>query len=255
MSRFFSSLFASKPKSKAERYGLKGGVRVVDTPHPVPSVNEAPSEPEHPEDQILFEGDGHDSIPIRDSDDELGPVPPVPAEVAGAIVDSAIYLDIIPGVQEMRTMIKQVLEHIQGDDKIKAETKILESDCEFLFDRVQSLKSTSPELNDEVMRMRKELKNTLGHLSHYGTTPAVRARSGLTVLKRIERCHVAIERIRKKLQLIQGAETLNMQQQILDVQQQMLVQQTRAPTSSLEREIQASEEELQRIMRQQTGKK
>jgi hypothetical protein len=60
-----------------------------------------------------------DSIPIRDSDDELGPVPPVPAEVAGAIVDSAIYLDIIPGVQEMRTMIKQVLEHIQGDDKIK----------------------------------------------------------------------------------------------------------------------------------------
>ncbi|CAE6360662.1 unnamed protein product [Rhizoctonia solani] len=264
MSRFFSSLFASKPKSKAERFGLKGGVLVVDTPSPVPSVNDAPPEPEHPEDQVLFEGDGHDSIPIRDSDDELGPVPPVPIEVSGGIVDSVAHLDIIPGIQEIRTLMKEVLNHLQGDSKIMAEIKVLESDCEFLFDRMQNLNSTSPELNDEVMRMRKyaperfllvmrltasfrELTNTLAHLNHFGTSPAAKARSRLTILKRTERCRIAVERIQKKLQLVQGTEILN-------IQQQMLVQQTRTSSSNLQREIQASEEELQRIMRQHTKK-
>ncbi|CAE6410691.1 unnamed protein product [Rhizoctonia solani] len=248
MNRFISSLFASKPKSKAERYGLKGGVPVVNTPSPAPSVVNTPPEPQHPEDQDLFEGDGHDSIPVRDSDDELGPIPPIPIEVGGSIIDSVARLATLPGIQEIRSLMKEVLHHVQADNKVTAEIKVLESNCEFLFDRMQDLNPTSPELNDEVTRMRKELTNTLAHLNHYGTSEIARARSRLAILNRIERCRTALGRIQTKFQLVQGAEILN-------VQRQILAQQTSSSSSDLQKEIQASEEDLQRIMRQYAGKR
>ncbi|ELU42189.1 protein tyrosine kinase domain-containing protein [Rhizoctonia solani AG-1 IA] len=235
---------ASKPKSKAERYGLKGGVPVVNTPSPAPSVVNTPPEPQHPEDQDLFE----DSIPVRDSDDELGPIPPIPIEVGGSIIDSVARLATLPGIQEIRSLMKEVLHHVQADNKVTAEIKVLESNCEFLFDRMQDLNPTSPELNDEVTRMRKELTNTLAHLNHYGTSEIARARSRLAILNRIERCRTALGRIQTKFQLVQGAEILN-------VQRQILAQQTSSSSSDLQKEIQASEEDLQRIMRQYAGKR
>ncbi|CUA77259.1 Tousled-like kinase [Rhizoctonia solani] len=247
---FFTNLFASKPKSKAERYGLKGGVRVVNNPPPDNNRTPGPGpvqEPEHPEDQDLFEGGGHGSIPVRLSDDELGPLPPIPFEVSGSIVESVKELDILPGIQEVRTLIKQVLDRIQGDSKIKTEINVLMSDCDTLFGLMEKLNSTSPEINSEVTRMRKELTHTLAHLDHYGTTQLARARNRLAVLERTARCRVAYERIQQKFLLIQGAEILN-------VQREMLVQQMKPPSSELQGEIQASEEELQRIIRQHTGR-
>ncbi|CAE6495085.1 unnamed protein product [Rhizoctonia solani] len=244
-SRFFANLFTSKPKSKAERYGLKGGVPVVNTPPPPAPANDTPREPEHPEDLDLFEGGGHESIPVRQSDDELGPLPPIPFEVSGSIVDSVRELDIIPGLQEVRSLIKEVLERFQGESKVKAEIKSLFSDCGTLFEIMEKLNSTSPEISQEVTRMRKELTNTLAHLDHCGNDQFARTRNRIAILDRTARCRVAYERIQQKFLLIQGAEILNSQRE-------MLIQQVKPPSSELRGEIQASEEELQRIIRQET---
>ncbi|CAE6459806.1 unnamed protein product [Rhizoctonia solani] len=249
---FFTSLFASKPKSKAERYGLKGGVPVVNNPPPPENNTRIPEsnpvqEPEHPEDQDLFEGGGHESIPVRLSDDELGPLPPIPFEVSGSIVEYVKELDIIPGVQEVRSLIKQLLDRVQGDSKVKAEINTLMSDCGTLFALMEKLNSNSPEINEEVTRMRKELTHTLAHLDHYGATELARVRNKIAILERTARCRMAYGRIQQKFLLIQGAELLN-------VNREMLMQQIRPPSSELKGEIQASEEELQRIIRQHTGK-
>ncbi|CAE6485878.1 unnamed protein product [Rhizoctonia solani] len=247
--RFFTNIFGSKPKSKAERYGLKGGTPVVNTPPP--PVNNTPQGPQHPEDRDLFEGGGHTSIPVRGSDDELGPLPPVPPEISGSIVDKMDQLDLLPGVHEIRSLIKQVLEHVKGDDKIVAEIKSLQSDCGTLFDFIEKLNSASPEINEEVTRMRRELTNTLAHLNHSGNSRATKVRNRIAILERTARSRVAYERIHQKFILVQGAEIL----QILNVQQQTSMSQTRPPSSELAGEIQASEEELQRIIRQETGAK
>ncbi|KAJ1306266.1 hypothetical protein OPQ81_010970 [Rhizoctonia solani] len=241
MSKFFTSFFAPKPKSKAERYGLKGGVPVVNTPPPPPPpppTDNPTQAPQHPEDQDLFEGEGHDFIPVRLPDDELGPLPPIPLGVSGSVVDSLTHLDIIPGVQDLRHLIKQVLGRVQGDNKMMAEMKALLSDCEVLFGFIEKLNSTSPEINQEVTRMRKELNNTLAHLDYNPNGEAARIRNKIAILERTARCRVAYERIQQKFLMVQGAEILN-------TQRQMLLEQTRPPSSELKREIQANEEELQ----------
>ncbi|KAG8714537.1 hypothetical protein FRC11_008092 [Ceratobasidium sp. 423] len=245
-SQFLTSLLGFKPKHRSKKHNIPGGTPVVNTPPP--PVDDTPKEPQYPEDQDLFGGE-HSSIPVRQPDDELGPLPPVPSEISGSIIDKINELDLLPGVREIRSLIKQVLGHVQGDSKIVMEIESLESHCGTLFDFIEKLNSSSPEINEEVMRMRRELTNTLAHLNHHSNTQLAKIQSRIAILERTARCRMAYERIHQKFTIVQGAEIL----QILNTQQQMSIQQTRPPPSELAREIQASEKELQRIIRQETG--
>ncbi|KAF8599904.1 kinase-like protein [Ceratobasidium sp. AG-I] len=254
-----------KPKSKAEKYGLKG-VPVSNTPPPVNQTLTSSSQPgfhpkwnqiaqveveEDPSD-LLFNADDTDPIPIRCRADGLSPVVIPP----GVSILTPLASIPTPGFQELQGLLETLWSMAQGMSEIRhnirSEAASLKEDCSMLLGLLTKFEPSSPQFGEHLIKMKTELAAILSQLKKWDQrNKLVKLRHKQYIMKRMIRCREICEQITNKFNSLQGAETLSIAKEQLRLQQN----QNQDRIAELQEKFQADEEELQTLLRRETGDK
>lgn len=241
--RYVVGALTPEPKSKAAKHRLKG-VPVSNSPPPMDHTPQVQAQ-EDPSDQ-LFNADDIDSIPVRCHADGLSPVTIPP----GVSILKPLGSIPIPGFQELKDLLEKLCSVSQGSSEIRVHATSLKDDCSSLLERMKEFEPSPPQLEEPLKKMKIELKAALSQVQQWDQRNKLnRLIHKQSIIERIIRCREIYQQIQDKFMVLQNAA-------IHDIsKEQLRLQQNQEHIDELKEKYQADEDELQKLLRRETGGK